>query len=90
MEAKYAQFVGLYYYLLDDLKGGRGLRVGKGEEEGDVLVDIVAEDVEDGVEDVRLLGSQPRDARLNDQPNAGELGDRHDLIGEVTLHFKGN
>ena len=69
-----------YFYLLDDLEGGRGLRVGKGEEEGDVLVDVFAEDVEDGIEDVCLLSGQPCDARLDDQPDAGELGDRHDLV----------
>ena len=47
-------------------------------------MDVVAEDVEDGVENVRLLGGQPRDARLDDQPNAGELVDWHDLGGDVT------
>ena len=55
------------------------MSVREGEEEGNVLVDIVAEDVEDGVEDVDLLGRQPRDARLDNQADGGQLVDWIDL-----------
>ena len=64
--------------------------VGEGEEETNVLRDIVPKDVEDGVEDVRLFSSQPRLTCLNDQSNAGQLADGIRLVAEELLQAFSN